>query len=100
MVFHPVIEVNMQTSLLKSCVFSTTEAKAVFDEYDKDGNGYIDESELGTALQRLGLNPSQREIQSMIGEVDSDGKLVIQLKAALAVFLYLFYLSKTYIHEK
>ena len=71
----------MQTSLLKSRMFSPTEAKAVFDEYDKDGNGYIDESELGTALQRLGLNPSQREIQSMIGEVDSDGKLVIQLKA-------------------
>lgn len=63
-------------------MFSPTEAKAVFDEYDKDGNGCIDESELSTALQRLGLNPSQREIQSMIGEVDSDGKLVIQLKAA------------------
>ena len=72
-------------------MFSPTEAKAVFDEYDKDGNGCIDESELSTALQRLGLNPSQREIQSMIGEVDSDGKLVIQLKAAWAVFLSPFF---------
>lgn len=49
------------------------EAEEVFRDLDRDGNGFIDESELATALRRVGLNPSLKEIQSMIGEVDSDG---------------------------
>ncbi|XP_062620914.1 calmodulin-beta-like [Saccostrea cucullata] len=48
------------------------EAKAVFQDFDRDGNGYIDETELGTALRRLRLNPTLKEIRSMIDEVDSD----------------------------
>lgn len=51
----------------------------MFRDLDKDGNGFIDESELATALRRLGLNPSHKEIQSMIGEVDSDGNEIIIL---------------------
>lgn len=51
----------------------------MFRDLDKDGNGFIDESELVTALRRLGLNPSLKEIQSMIDEVDSDGNEIIFL---------------------
>lgn len=53
--------------------YALLEAKEVFRDLDRDGNGFIDESELATALRRVGLNPSLKEIQSMIGEVDSDG---------------------------
>lgn len=51
----------------------------MFRDLDRDGNGFIDESELATALRRVGLNPSLKEIQSMIGEVDSDGNGTIFL---------------------
>lgn len=59
--------------------YALLEAKEVFRDLDRDGNGFIDESELATALRRLGLNPSLKEIQSMIGEVDSDGNGTILL---------------------
>lgn len=59
--------------------YALLEAEEVFRDLDRDGNGFIDESELATALRRVGLNPSLKEIQSMIGEVDSDGNGTIFL---------------------
>ncbi|XP_056021983.1 calmodulin-alpha-like [Ostrea edulis] len=59
------------------------EAKPVFNEFDNDGDGYIDASELGTALKRMGLNPSLQKIQSMIGEVDKDGNKKIDFEEFL-----------------
>lgn len=57
----------------------------MFRDLDKDGNGFIDESELVTALRRLGLNPSLKEIQSMIDEVDSDGNEIIFLSLKTSI---------------
>lgn len=53
----------------------TVEAQSVFNDFDRDKNGKIDDSELGTALRMLGLNPTKKEIDDMMQEVDNDGKL-------------------------
>lgn len=50
------------------------EAKSVFDEFDKDSSGEISAHELGTALRLLGLNPTAKEIQDMINEIDRNGR--------------------------
>lgn len=49
------------------------EAKSVFREFDKDKNGVISAQELGTALRMLGLNPTMKEVQNMINEIDQNG---------------------------
>ncbi len=49
------------------------EFKEVFSLFDKDGDGTISTSELGTVMRTLGQNPTEEEIDQMIKEVDMDG---------------------------
>jgi len=49
-----------------------SEFKEAFQMFDKDGDGQIDSKELGTVMRSLGQNPSESELQDMIGEVDAD----------------------------
>ncbi|KAF8652894.1 hypothetical protein AX16_004082 [Volvariella volvacea WC 439] len=48
------------------------EFKEAFALFDKDGDGTITTKELGTVMRSLGQNPSETELQTMIGEVDKD----------------------------
>lgn len=50
------------------------EFKEAFSLFDKDGDGNITSSELGTVMRSLGANPTESELQEMINEVDADGK--------------------------
>jgi len=49
------------------------EFKEAFKLFDKDGDGTIDSSELGTVMRSLGQNPTENELVDMINEVDADG---------------------------
>ena len=40
---------------------------------DKDNNGYIQSSELRSAMRNLGQNPTEQELQDMINEIDING---------------------------
>ena len=53
------------------------EFKEHFEMFDKDGDGTITTSELGTVMKNLGQNPSQAELKQMISEVDEDGKMFV-----------------------
>jgi len=49
------------------------EFKEAFSLFDKDADGSITSSELGTVMRALGQNPTEAELQDMVNEVDSDG---------------------------
>eukprot|EP00095_Tigriopus_kingsejongensis_P012297 snap_masked-scaffold324_size206069-processed-gene-1.14 protein:Tk12297 transcript:snap_masked-scaffold324_size206069-processed-gene-1.14-mRNA-1 annotation:"PREDICTED: calmodulin-like" len=49
------------------------EFKECFQMFDKDGDGTIDTTELGTVMRSLGQNPDEEEIEEMVDEADEDG---------------------------
>lgn len=54
-----------------------SEFKEAFSLFDKDGDGTITTSELGTVMRSLGQNPTEAELQDMINEVDADGECCV-----------------------
>lgn len=61
------------------------EFKEAFNLFDKDGNGYITNKELGTVMRSLGQNPTEAELQDMIEEVDADGNGTIDFQEFLGL---------------
>ena len=49
------------------------EIREIFTLFDKNSDGYVITSELGTFVRGLNLNPSDQEINEMIKEVDPNG---------------------------
>lgn len=45
--------------------------KEAFSLFDKDGDGFITTTDLGTVMRSLGQNPTQAEIQDMINDASS-----------------------------
>ena len=50
-----------------------------FDSFDKDKDGQIQTSELGTILRILDFNPTEKELQDMINEVDPTRTALVDL---------------------
>ena len=53
----------------------TSEYQSAFKMFDKDGDGTITTSELGTAMKSLGQNLTKQELEDMVNEVDADGRI-------------------------
>ena len=51
----------------------TDELTAAFKVFDKDGDGYIDSSELKSIMESLGENNTEEQILEMIRSADSNG---------------------------
>merc|ERR1711924_481026 len=56
------------------------EVKEAFDLFDTDGSGAIDAKELKVAMQALGFEPTQSEINKMVSEIDIDGNATIEFE--------------------
>lgn len=52
---------------------SEDEIKQVFDQFDADGSGYIDSSEIAKVCEALGVEASSSDIEAIIAEADSSG---------------------------
>ncbi|CAM9399961.1 unnamed protein product [Ascophyllum nodosum] len=46
--------------------------KEAFSNFDKDGNGNIDEGELGVVMRSLGYSPTNQQLKDMMARVDLD----------------------------
>merc|ERR1712093_446117 len=56
------------------------EVKEAFDLFDGDGSGAIDTKELYVAIQALGFEPTEDEIDKMVKDIDADGNATIELE--------------------
>uniref|UniRef100_A0A674IHC4 EF-hand domain-containing protein n=1 Tax=Terrapene triunguis TaxID=2587831 RepID=A0A674IHC4_9SAUR len=61
------------------------EFKEAFSLFDKDGDGTITTGELGNIMLSLGQNPTEAELQDMIGELDPDGSGTIDFPEFLSM---------------
>ncbi|XP_010021851.1 PREDICTED: calmodulin, striated muscle-like, partial [Nestor notabilis] len=59
--------------------------KEAFSLFDRDGDGCITTKELGTVMRSLGQNPTEAELQDMVGEVDADGNGTIDFPEFLSL---------------
>lgn len=61
------------------------EYKEAFLIFDKDGDGSISTSELGTVMRSLGQSPTEAELKIMIQEIDEDSTGTINFKEFLGL---------------
>jgi calmodulin len=61
------------------------EFKEAFTLFDRNGDGVISASELGTVMRSLGYNPTEAELQDMINEVDADGNDTVDFPEFLSL---------------
>jgi len=61
------------------------ELREVFALFDKDGDGAITATELGTVMGQLGPAPTESELQDMVNEVDLDGNGMIDFSEFLGL---------------
>ena len=50
------------------------EIREIFSLFDKDADGYVQTSDLGTIVRGLNLNPSETEVAEMVRDVDPEGR--------------------------
>merc|ERR1712232_388057 len=56
------------------------EVKEAFDLFDTDGSGAIDATELKVAMQALGFEPTAKEVEKMVADIDIDGNATIEFE--------------------
>ena len=73
----------------KTLLYIFAEFREAFALFDKDGDGCITTSELGTVMRSLGQDPSEEDLQDMINEVDVDGKATLTPRSSLKLLIWL-----------
>ena len=48
------------------------EIREIFSLFDKDADGFVETSQLGTIIRGLNMNPSEAEVAEMVKDVDPD----------------------------
>ena len=48
------------------------EIREIFTLFDKNSDGYVNTTELGTIVRALNLNPTEAEVAEMMKDVDSN----------------------------
>ena len=51
--------------------------REAFSLFDKNGDGTVSTSELGTIMRSLGQTPTEAELRDIIANVDKNGKMNI-----------------------
>jgi hypothetical protein len=80
-----IFESGIATSTLMALLLSVVwpddhqQVKKTFQEFDTDGSGSIDATELKVAMRRLGLNMSDEDVQAMMQISDTDNSGEIEL---------------------
>ncbi|XP_069114950.1 calmodulin-like [Argopecten irradians] len=64
------------------------EFKEAFTLFDKNGDGTIASSELGTVMRSLSQNPTEAELQDMISDVDKGGNGTIDFPEFLVMMTH------------
>lgn len=59
------------------------ELREVFRSFDEDGNGFIEFDELKGALQKMGQDPTDEQVQDMMNELDLNGDGMISFEEFL-----------------
>ena len=68
------------------------ELKQAFNEFDVDGGGTINTTELGYAMRAMGMNPTEQELLDLINQVTwrQDADMILLLTHLLQMwFLHL-----------
>ena len=53
------------------------EFKKAFDDFDFDNEGVISKEKLGAIMQRLGQDPTETDLNEMIGAADKNGEIIL-----------------------
>ena len=62
-----------------------SDAQQIFETMDKDGGGFLSHSEFGTALGRLGLGLSEKQVEEVLAVVDADGSGTVEYAEFIAL---------------
>lgn len=64
--------------------------RRAFDEFDLDGDGKISTQELHLAFRRVGLNPTEGEVQDIINQYDMDGSGNVRVLRSRLKFYWIY----------
>jgi Ca2+-binding EF-hand superfamily protein len=84
-ILHGIDQLRLQIQSDKLSPEQIEEFKEAFSIFDKNGDGKISPSELGTVMRALGQNPTQQELNDLVNEIDTNGDSMIEFSEFLTM---------------
>uniref|UniRef100_K1R028 Sulfhydryl light chain n=1 Tax=Magallana gigas TaxID=29159 RepID=K1R028_MAGGI len=78
LVGHVIMFLRNRKDFSKDLITYQPNIKSAFNLFDKDSSGFIDAAELKTVLQTLKQNPTDKDVEDMIAELDKNGNKKIE----------------------